>query len=90
MESRFKGHSEIELAWRENLDQIELQGRQLLRRVMEQAKRELDKQFTAALKRGEVLQLHAGQDDLRALMFAAAKRELGPARKPKALPEGDD
>jgi hypothetical protein len=86
---RFEGRSEIEHAWIENKERVELQTKQLLRRVRDKALTELDTQFTAALDRGEVLELDPGKDDLRALLLAAAKKELAPPRKPRALPAGD-
>jgi len=87
---RFEGRSDIELAWVDGKELIELQGRQLLRRVLDKALAELDTQFTAALDRGEVLELDRGKDDLRALLLAAAKKELAPPRKSRALPAASD
>jgi hypothetical protein len=87
---RHNGRTDIELAWVENKERIELQGKQLLRRVLDKALTELDTQFTAALDRGEVLELDPGKDDLRALLLAAARKELAPPRKPRALPAASD
>jgi len=83
---RHNGRTDIELAWLEDKERIELQGRQLLRRVLDKALTELDAQFTAALDQGEVLELDPGKDDLSALLLAAAKKELAPPRKRRALP----
>jgi hypothetical protein len=87
---RYNGRTDIELAWVENKERIQLQGRQLLRRVLDKALTELDTQFTEALARGEVLELDPGKDDLRALLLAAAKKELAPPRKPRALAAPSD
>ncbi len=68
--------SEVDLAWRENRENITLQGRQILRRVLNEALAELDRQFVEALERGEVLEINPGQDELRELLFRSAQKEL--------------
>ena len=72
----YKEISDIELAWRENRENITLQGRQILRRVLNKALLELDKQFLEALNRGEILEINPGQEELKALLFASAQKEL--------------
>jgi DNA-binding MarR family transcriptional regulator len=72
----YKQISEAELAWRENRENITLQGRQLLRRVLNEALAELDKQFLEGLERGEILEINPGQKELRQLLFDKAKKEL--------------
>jgi hypothetical protein len=49
----YKELHEAELSWRENREQINLQGRQILRRVLNEALTELSEQFIAALENGE-------------------------------------
>jgi hypothetical protein len=68
--------TEAELTWRENRENITLQGRQILRRVLNSALVELDNQFMDALNRGEILEINPGQKELKELLFANAKREL--------------
>jgi len=68
--------SEVELVWRENRENINLQGRQILRRVLNTALAELDKQFLEALERGEILEINPGQEELKELLFKSAQAEL--------------
>ena len=68
--------SDIELSWRENRENINLQARQILRRVLNDALTELDRQFTEALERGEILEINPGQQELRELLFKSAQAEL--------------
>jgi len=68
--------SEVELVWRENRENINLQGRQILRRVLNTALAELDKQFLEALERGEILEINPGQEELKELLFRSAQAEL--------------
>ncbi len=68
--------SEVDLAWRENRENVTLQGRQILRRVLNAALAELDAQFVEALERGEILEINPGQDELRELLFRSAQKEL--------------
>ena len=75
---------DVTLAWMDNRDKIALQGRQILRRMLNEALYELDTQFKAALGRGEVLQLDMEKAELRALLLATAQRSLAPPA-PKAL-----
>jgi hypothetical protein len=69
--------SEAELVWRENRENINLQGRQLLRRVLNSALVELDEQFRDALNRGEILEITPTKIELQQLLLASAERELG-------------
>lgn len=68
--------SEVELVWRENRENINLQGRQILRRVLNDALTELDRQFTEALERGEILEINPGHQELKELLFKSAQKEL--------------
>jgi hypothetical protein len=68
--------SEPELVWRENRENISLQGRQILRRLLNTALTELDQQFIEALERGEILQINPGQQELKELLFKSAQKEL--------------
>lgn len=68
--------SEVDLVWRENRENINLQGRQILRRVLNTALAELDRQFVEALERGEVLEINPGQEELKELLFKSAQAEL--------------
>ncbi len=68
--------NEAELTWRENRENISLQGRQILRRLLNTALVELDKQFMEALERGEILEINPGQQELKDLLFESAQKEL--------------
>lgn len=67
---------EAELAWRENRENITLQGRQILRRVLNTALAELDRQFMDALNRGEIMEINPEKQELNELLLQSAKREL--------------
>lgn len=73
----YKKIDETDLAWRENREKVTLQGRQLLRRVLNEALDELDAQFQAALKRGEILELDPTKEELKSLLLDHAQKELG-------------
>ena len=72
----YKQISDAELAWRENRENITLQGRQLLRRVLNEALAELDRQFLDGLERGEILEINPGQKELKQLLLGTAQKEL--------------
>ena len=76
--SGYTKKDEVTLAWLDNREKIQLQGRQLLRRVLNEALTELDKQFNEALENGDVLELDASKEELKALLLATAQRELAP------------
>jgi hypothetical protein len=73
----YKELHEAELSWRENREQINLQGRQILRRVLNEALTELSEQFIAALENGEILEINPGQQELKALLLKHSQKELG-------------
>ena len=68
--------TEAELAWRENRENITLQARQILRRVLNKALTELDQQFLEGLDRGEILEINPGQKELKALLLKNSQKEL--------------
>jgi len=68
--------SEAELAWRDNREQITLQGKQILRRVLNKALAELDRQFLEGLDRGEILEINPTKEELKELLFQSAQKEL--------------
>lgn len=72
----YKELSEAELAWRDNRENINLQGRQLLRRVLNKALTELDKQFLDGLERGEILEINPTKNELKELLLSSAQKEL--------------
>lgn len=72
----YKEISEADLVWRENRENITLQGRQILRRVLNAALTELDRQFLEGLERGEILQINPGQNELKSLLLDKAQKEL--------------
>jgi hypothetical protein len=76
MATGYREISEVELCWRENRENIQLQARQILRRVLNKALLELDKEFMEALDRGEILEINPGQQELKELLFKSAQEEL--------------
>lgn len=67
---------EVTLAWLDNRDTVKSQGSMLLRRVLNEALTELDAQFTAALKAGQVLELDPDKSAIKALLLKVAQKEL--------------
>ena len=77
--SKLTGHKhrdDVDLAWVEAREKLTLVGRQILRRVLNEALTELDVQFNAALQRGEVLELEASRAELEGLLLSAAQKQL--------------
>ena len=68
---------DVTLAWQENREKIQMQGRQILRRVLNEALAQLDVKFQAALKRGELLQLDYDKAELKSLLRETAMKSLG-------------
>lgn len=77
--------TESQLAYKEDSEYLTLNGRQILRRVMNEAQFELEKIHLAAQAKGEVVRVAADLDALAALLLTAAKSELKPTAK-KELP----
>lgn len=75
--------TESELALREDDEYLVLNGRHLLRRVMNEARTELEKIHLKAQTKGEVVRVTADPEALAALLLSAAKSELKPASKVK-------
>ena len=78
--------TESQLALKEDDDYLVLNGKHLLRRVMNEARTELEKIHLEAQTRGEVIRVTANAEALAALLLTAAKSELKPSSKPKELP----
>lgn len=73
----YKQLDRVELARRENQELIKLQGRQILRRVLNEALVEMEYEFQAALNQGQILELDADKDDLRQLLATVSQKVLG-------------
>lgn len=69
---------EVALAYDANKQRLRVEGKIVLAAVMNEALREMTAQFNEALGRGEVLEISGSREELKELMLAAAKRELGP------------
>lgn len=65
------------LAWMDTREKVVLQGRQILRRVLNEAVEELRAEFNAALVRGEIYEFTASADELKRLLLKSAQAELG-------------
>lgn len=77
-----KGYTEREdtsLTWSENRERITLQGRQLLRRVLNQALAQASREYLDGLHRGQVLQLGFSEGELKRLLLQASVKELAGA-----------
>lgn len=74
--SYYKEISEVDLAWRENREKINLQGRQLLRRTLNRALAQLDYEFSNGLRDGKILELDPDKAELKALLLENAQKEL--------------
>ncbi len=72
----YKELTETDLSWRENRENVTLQARQLLRRVLNVALTELDRQFMEGIQRGEILQINPGQKELKELLLKTSQKEL--------------
>jgi hypothetical protein len=73
----YKKISEPDLAWREARERFLLEGRQLMRRVMDQVLDEVDTEFQTALLNGRVLEFKPDNDELKRRLLRTAKKELG-------------
>lgn len=82
--------TESELALKEDDDYLVLHGRHILRRVMNEARTELEKIHLAARTKGEVVRVAADPEALAALLLTAAKAELKPASSKKELTSVSD
>ena len=71
----YKEINDVDLAWRENRENISLQGRQLLRRVLNQVLSELDKQFIEGLNNGKILEINPGKKELMKLLSDSAQAQ---------------
>lgn len=67
--------TEPQLAWSESRERLTLQGRQLLRRVLNVALTEAAQEFEAGLHRGDLIEFDGA--DLKKLLLRAAVSELG-------------
>lgn len=65
------------LAWRELREQINLRGRQVLRRVMNKALEHAEEQFVRELHAGGLASLELGEGEVETMLLEAAKEELG-------------
>jgi hypothetical protein len=72
----YKKLSDQELVWRENRARIEQQGKFLLKRLLNEALAELDVQFLEELAKGNLLELDANKEDLKALLLRKAQTSL--------------
>lgn len=76
--SYYKTISEDVLGWREMREDITLEGRQILRRVMNAALEEAAQQYHAAVQLGGIAHAKQIQPRLEELLLRAAQRELNP------------
>jgi hypothetical protein len=74
--------TESQLSLKEDDDYLVLNGRHLLRRVLNEARTELERIHLEAQTRGEVIRVTADPEALAALLLSAAVLELTPVLKP--------
>lgn len=72
----FRMTSDDKLAWIEARERISLQARQVLRRVLNVALDEAHSEFEYNLNAGGLKAVEKTPDELRRLLFRAAKKEL--------------
>lgn len=70
----------VSLAYDANKKRLRLEGRLVLDALMNEALNEMTSQFNEALGRGEILDIGGTRDELKALLWATAKRELAPGK----------
>ena len=74
--SGYREISEVDLAWRDNKEVVTLQARQILRRVLNRALVQLDREFQDGLREGKILELNPTKEELKELLLTNAKLEL--------------
>lgn len=79
--------TEFDLALKEDDEYLILQGRHLLRRVLNVARTELEKLHLEAQARGEVIRATGDEELLAKMLLQAAKKELKPKPQPKIDPQ---
>jgi len=67
---------DIALQWMDNRDVVKGMIRSLTRRVENEILRILDEEFTAAVAKGELVELLPGSDEIRNLYVAAVQSEI--------------
>jgi hypothetical protein len=70
----YKLKDETDLAWLDNRDQVKLDVRKVVRRLENALLDELSRDFTAAIARGELLELRPGEAQIAALLKKQADR----------------
>jgi hypothetical protein len=70
----YKLKDETDLAWLDNRDQVKLDVRKVVRRLENALLDELAREFTAAINRGEILELRPGEAQIAALLKKQADR----------------
>lgn len=73
--------TELELAHKEDDDRLVLEGRHILRRVMNIARYELEKLHKEAQAKGEIIRATGDPGALEKMLLSAAKRELTPKKE---------
>lgn len=73
--------TDFDLALKEDDERLLLEGRQILRRVMNEARSELERLHLEAQKRGEIIRVTGSTEELEILVLAAAKKELKKKKK---------
>ena len=74
------GHKHLdpfELGWRENRENVNLRGRQVLRRVLNEALNEVSNVYWEAAADGKVVKIDFSDAELEKLLLDHANRELG-------------
>lgn len=76
MPAGYRNKDEATLNWMENREKVELKGRQLLRRLMNEVLVELDLEFQAAQKKNQLMEFEADDKAVKARFLRVARREL--------------
>lgn len=83
--ARYNRKSKSDLVYDANRKRIRAEGAILLAELMNEALTVMTEQFEIAEQEGEVLELDGNKEQLKAYLWEASKRELGPKRKTGAL-----
>ncbi len=85
-----KKQTDPQLALKDDDEHLVLQGRQILRRVLNEARFQLEELHKSATTKGEIVRASADPELLAKLILDAAKKELAPAKKVKEIPSVSD
>lgn len=69
---------DVALAYDANKKRLRTEGSIMLQAAMNEALSEMTAQFNEALARGEILEIGGSREEMKALLYSAAQKKLGP------------